>query len=140
MIGNVGGARPSPWDRNPVNRGKNAYANVAPHGATTRWTYTCPTGKKAYLVNAMVGMMRRAVAAPVGVFTVEIDVTCVDATAAQLMVLRSIDNSITKEQNAMIGASAPLVAGELISSFTTDASTGGTVEYISGAWLQEFDA
>ena len=138
-IGQINQGRPQPYDRNPVNRATNAFITAAPHGLTQRWIYTCPSLKKAFINNAFVAMMRRTVAAPASIITVEFDITFLDATGLVLVHLRSEDNTLSKQDRFGLGTVAPMVAGESASSFTADASTGGTVEYQTGAWIQEFD-
>src|SRR5574341_10171 len=130
------GARPQPIDRNSIARVQNYDATaVAPHGLTTRWTYTVPTGKKAAVRSLWVAFIRQAVAAPAGeVWAI------IGSGAGEPIWLFQNDNTAGATKSAAIGNAFELVAGETINGQTADASTGGNHRYSITAYLLEFDA
>jgi len=57
------------YDRNPIALLEHyGGSGVGPHGGTTRWIYTVPKNKKAYVESTLVEIVRRTVAAPIGTY------------------------------------------------------------------------
>lgn len=132
-------ARPFYIDRNPAN-GSQEYsaANVAPHAATTRFTYTVPAGKKAYLEAATAHARIQTVAAPGARRLVSVQKS-VAANMALLArrIYTNVANDQVDAQETQLGL---LGAGESINAITEDLSTGGGVDYYISLFRTEFDA
>lgn len=125
------------YDRNPTTLTTLAFAslNVAPHASTQRWTYTVPTGRKAYLSVARVALFRNAAAAPVG--NVEDYMVWQNVYPAQLEFFNNAAGAYLTDH---IPHSIIMLAGQNITAFSSDASTGGTVSHWIDAAAMEFDA
>lgn len=52
-------ARPQYYDRNAAGVAAAYEAGIGPHGATNRWTYTCPAGKVAYIESLYAYIVRQ---------------------------------------------------------------------------------
>lgn len=127
-------------DRNPLIGGATFDGPaVAPHALTQRATYTVPAGRSAF-VYSMLSMLRTAVAAPVGmhrVFSLAENIAGVPGIIAQQI----------SSANAALGTAAqsfppvrPLLrAGQSISAYTEDLSTGGAVSFVASLLWEEFD-
>lgn len=127
-------------DRNPivsalVYNGQN----VAPHALNERWGYTCPAGKRAHIELISINLMRTAVATTPNLAQawVQIDDMTVQAGFGQCMVL---GNVVGNEQHQTFGQFGWLTAGQSVSAYTADPSTGGTFAYYIAAQIVEFDA
>jgi len=72
----AGGARPAYYDRDPVMvNQESSLAALAPHGSTTRFTYTVPSGKKAYMEVSYADVTVITAAAPAGSKSVRLTYT-----------------------------------------------------------------
>lgn len=140
-VGHVQPSRANWYDRTPVSRAQ-AYASggTAPHGATTRWTYTCPSGKKAFLAAAHVQMIRITVAAPVGTSAVSVYYTPSGGSATTVCGGEMINNTVGGEFHESLAPQLAMLAGDVLLSQTSDISTGGTFDYVSTALVGEYDA
>lgn len=135
---------PSYYDRTyPVERvsgGKATLASssilggVGPHGATTRWSYTAPTGAAAQVENVQITYDRDAVAAPAGLTLVLVSLS----PAGYLVFLESVDNVVGSAHTVHLTDCGHLAPGETIACQTSDASTGGTNRYITSAHYREY--
>jgi len=135
-VGFPGGPRLEWYDRNPISQSISYVAgNVAPHSATTRATYTVPTGKKA-LIGGTQNLIRRAtVAGTVGEVLVEF-------IMPGLMVLIDIheNNTVGSQSKREISPNSLLLEGDLVQIETIDESTGGTMDYWLYMTVTEIDA
>lgn len=130
--------RVHPVERVPngnLTGGKNYVAGlVAPHGTTTRWTYTVPTGSAAQLENAMVGAYRDVAPGAAGEVVCNIDLS----PGGHLLRINVLGAAVGagKEQN--VGLCGFLLAGETATGQTSDASTGGSGQYSISIRYREF--
>lgn len=126
------------FDRNPIVADSNFSATIAPHVSTLRLSYTCPAGKKAFVQTAFVGMMRATVAAPVG----EVDwlIQHYDGSQAAIVaMIQTFDNVVGNPHIERVSFNIYLTAGQAIRFYSSDTSTGGTVNYNGQLSVVEFD-
>lgn len=134
-------ARPTYYDRNPVAKAFTYdAAAVAPHAQTTRWTYTVPAGKKAQLQTSTFMLERDAAAAPAGYTRSQIVYTPSGGGNFAIYVVEFVNAGVDANRSSNIGLGMTLLAGDQLISQTQDGSTGGSVAYVVGSTLQEFDA
>ena len=130
-------ARLQPWYQTNYDMFEEAYSGdgVAPHATTSRNTYTVPANRLAIVSNVHVSMCRATAASTVARFRAAIDVN----GDANLIMVWSRDNTIGPGYTEQLGETAILEAGDLLTQFTQDLSTGGTVDYRQGYIVAEFD-
>lgn len=134
-------ARAAPADRNPTSKGHTYQATgVAPHGATTRFSYTVPAGKKLVLEAAQNTALRATAAAPVGLYQSVALIVLIDANQPWLSYAWSLDNTVGARTAMNFAGPVSLLAGEQLITSTSDASTGGTVNYAAAVKGTEYDA
>jgi hypothetical protein len=134
-------ARPQFYDRNPAHDILTYEGNgVAPHAATQRDTYTVPTGKKAFIGAAEVEVVRQTAASTAGRATIYIRVTPYGGSGTVLIVVGTWKNAVGDDARLSIGQSICLYAGDVVDIYTSDGSTGGTVDYRGKVHLTIFDA
>jgi len=134
-------ARPAWYDRNPLTRWQTYIgSNVGPHAETTRWTYTVPAGKKA-TVELTYLYVRRA-SAPTTASQISVDVKFTPSGGSAATVVRA--ETFTAVTTDVISITNPIAmflgVGDVLAVTSSDASTGGTVNYILTAKITEFDA
>lgn len=135
------GARPAPIDRNATNKGHTySTAGVAPHGATTRFSYTTPAGKKFRIETAQATVIRATAAAPVGQYLAVVLCVLVDANQPWFVYAASLDNNVAARSYQNATGPIDLQATEQCITSTSDTSTGGTVNYTVAVKGTEYDA
>ncbi len=133
-----GQARPVYYDRNPLtNRISYVAGSVAPHGSTSRATYTVPTGRKAFVSLIQGELLRQTAAAPAG----DAQFIVRDLTGgAHYLTQDILTNGVGDKAQAVMGANMTMLAAEVIQILTGDGSIGGTFYYSITAQSVEFDA
>src|SRR5688572_27707461 len=121
MISNVGGARPTYVDRNPVNQSK-VYntAAVAPHGDTQRWVYTVPSGKKARINTVFTRWSRVTAGAPVGNVIAYIQQTPSGGSAGFVAVSEGAENTVRAAKTNALAGVGEFLAGDVLDGHTVD--------------------
>jgi len=124
------------YDRNP-NMTYQYYhgTGVAPHSVVARWSYTVPTGKKAFIESLLIMIQRTAVATSAGRFRGDIA-----ATYPAFMKVYNYGNVVGSGESRNQGYTGCLPSGFAVSAITEDLSTGGTVDYWLDMVFCEFDA
>jgi hypothetical protein len=141
MIGQVGASRPQYYDRTATpTMDQFGTSGAAPHASTVRWTYTVPSGKKAYLEWVNAWLRRVTAAAPVGRATSVINYTPSGGAAGSIVIARHINNAVDAVDRDGGSVGAFLGAGDVVNASTEDLSTGGTVDYLVVSKRAEFDA
>jgi len=135
-------ARPAWYDRNPESKILSYFDTVGPHSETERWSYTCPSGKKAMVEVLFTRAVRlEAATTPQNVFA---DIAFKPSGGVEKYILAAIipsaQNNVGDRDMATIAASLMLMPGDKIRAITADAGTGGTVQYLITVKLTEFDA
>lgn len=129
-------ARPMYWDRAPSQVSIGYYNTIAPAAYTTRWTYTVPAGRKAFIDSGSINVNRVTVAAPVGVARATIETPA----SSIILAVFATSNIAGDIQRASVGGSLLILAGTAIVGTTEDTSTGGTMLFAMFAHGVEFDA
>lgn len=134
-LGSLSAARPQYYDRNAASISGNYGATVGPHGATTRFTYTVPAGKKC-IAEAVFSSVTRATVATtaglVGIYAGTSTVRSVNIVTTNNTVPVCVQDKGTTQLTVYAGAT--------FTGVSSDASTGGTNEIIIQFNGTEFDA
>lgn len=114
-------------------------AAVAPAGFTTRWTYTVPSGRRAFIESIFALQYVAAASAPVGKVTAEILAT---SNTVQAILVSTLDGvgTLGTSKSANAGNSGVLIAADNLASQTADVGTGGSKDYKLSTVVTEFDA
>jgi len=129
-------ARKEWYDRNSLELSREYYGiGVAPHGYTTRWTYTVPTGKKLFVECALASVVRITAATTAGEATAYVYCRGIAVVKPLLHT-----NGVGDKDTMNIGRNAVMVGGGALNGGTGDASTGGTTNLRTTALGIEFDA
>lgn len=109
-------------------------ATIAPHGTTTRWTYTCPSNRAAEIEHVQTDWYRDGAAATASL------IFCFVLHSAGHTICRNDGSDAVLFSGHPSDASRPgyLVAGESIVGQTQDSSAGGTMRYSVSAGYREF--
>ncbi len=133
-------ARPAQYDRNASSSIQGDAAIYAPHGVTSRWTYTVPSGFKLFLEACSVSQQN--ITAP----TVAAQASIIIRITSGLVFMDPIRLDIltsgvttTINSNQVFGQ-VTLYAAEVLNVFTLNSSTGGTVLMASGSKGTQFAA
>lgn len=139
-LNNVFSGRPAFYDRNPLNVGTsfNAFA-VGPAGLTNHTTFTVPTGKKAYIPGVMAEQSRRTVATTMQTNLLGISAT-LSGNGIDLLQVTSFNNVVGDKVLGTLGLQLYALAGDVITTNSQDASTGGTVDQQYTLPIWQFDA
>jgi hypothetical protein len=105
---------------------------VAPHGETTRWTFTAPQGRPSLVYLIQTQATRAAVASAGWWYRADIKVN-------NTLVLRAMNiaNTVGAGDAKVLSQAIPLREFDVITAVTADASTGGSVDYTQTAVLIE---
>lgn len=124
------------YDRNPTTVTLiYSTRNVAPHASTSRGSYTVPQGKKAFVSNIYIELLRSAAATTVGVAY-----ALVQTLYTGLLVVSHEKNAVGDREWADRAADGLVGAGNSLEIRTADASTGGTIDYVVIVEVTAFDA
>ena len=129
--------RLQPWYQPNFTTSNQSYATsgVAPHGETTRWTYTVPAARIAQVMSINVQIVRDAAATTVGLCYAYIRV----AAASNIAFPYMKNNTLDAGRSATTGVSAMLTAGQTLVAVDADGSTGGTIAYFEDANIMEWN-
>ena len=133
-VANVFSGRPQAYDRNPLAISVDADLGlIGPHAITQRWSYTVPAARK-FQATSVFGRCQRATAAttPGRALTTVLD-------AGTLFTAAIYTNVAGDKDSAALGTGPFYAAGLLVRGYTSDASTGGTMDYTNSLRGVEFD-
>jgi hypothetical protein len=134
-------ARPAWYDRNPSIQVKNYSATeMFPHFITLRWSYTVPSGKKAFLELGDIEVVRAAAATTVGRVKAAITYTPSGGSEVNVIVVEIRTNGVGDRAGKTLGQAFVMSAGDSINAYTEDTSSGGSIDYYLSAKITEFDA
>jgi hypothetical protein len=134
-LASLSGARAAYYDRNATTVSGNYIATVGPHASTVRFTYTCPSGRKAYIEAATSHVLRATAATTAGGISVFIGTSTIRATDHWV-----VNNTVNYFERQVQATVITIYAGGVYSGTTNDGSTGGTVDYNLQMTGTEFDA
>ena len=133
--------RPFWYDRYPSSPVESYIKfNVAPHGLTSRWTYTVPPGRRAFIEILAVKVLRQTVADTVGIARADILIHITGVPTPRILSAFICTNVAGDTDRGEVGHSVILNAGEWIKGETSDSSIGGTCAYLLTLKVTEFDA
>ncbi len=136
---NVFTGRPNYYDRTPLAINQTAANGVGPHAFTTRYTYTVPTGRKAW-IEAQIAEVDRLTAATTAA-RVEADVEVVTAGPTTDFLYCMFNNNVVGTLDKIVmGQAGMLIAGGQLIGADEDLSTAGTVNFGETSRATEFDA
>jgi hypothetical protein len=121
-------ARPAFYDRNAASAVQTYLAQVSPHSATTRWTYTVASGKKLNVEVTPCRILRLTVATVSGLLAEEITLTS-GASALVMLSNYVTDNTLNVPYLKDSSASYTMYAAESLAAISLDSSTGGIVQF-----------
>lgn len=114
-------------------------AAVAPHGLTTRWTYTVPAGRFCIVELMRVFLLRETVAAPAAVAAALVTYTPSGGAAGFICNAQLLDNTVGAKEKENWGSELRLQAGDVLQGQTVDGSTGGTLRLHANFVGTEYD-
>jgi hypothetical protein len=127
-----------PYDRDPEIVIKDyEKTSSGPHAATTRWSYTVPKGKKAYLESAYVKLIRRTAATTAGWAVFYVGYTGANSSG-NIMKAVMITNNIGDTDKDRLAGPLLMEEGDGLCAQSQDLSVDGLIGYISGAKITEF--
>jgi hypothetical protein len=133
-------ARPAYYDRNATGTFLVYSAVTGPHAATTRFSSTVASGKKAFVELSHAYYDRQTVAAT-GLNTVAwVRIASTTATYASLIFVRTDTATVGPLVDRVTSGQVTIYAGESIEGVTIDGSTGGTCNYYISSKITTFDA
>ena len=97
---------------------------LAPHAATSRWSYTVPSNKLALITYLQAAVNRFGAPTAAGIYQTEIRVG-----TSTFLIVRNWRSDVGVRDPAYIPHPIELAAGQSINAQTVDTSTGGTVTY-----------
>lgn len=106
-----------------------AAGGIAPHGLTTRWTYTVPVSKIAVIELIMVNILRDGASAAPSSVQGRIEYTPSGGALGQLLTAEIVTGVLGDKDGKVWGGQLWLYAGDVLQCRTFDASTGGTMTY-----------
>ena len=140
-VGSLAAARPAYYDRNATSQTITYSAVVAPHADTLRATYTTPAGKKAYVEAAAVYIRCETAPTIAGRNVGVVRITDVSANLIDIARIDKLSKTVASNSYAVTSTTMPTIyAGETMTIRTIDFSTGGSVDYVIGAKVTQFDA
>lgn len=134
-------SRPPWYDRNSVTYAFSGTAlNAAPHGTTSRATYTVPANRKAMLEFTTNYIQRVTAAAPNG--TIGAFVNLLPATGGGIFAMQNflISNTVLQIVTENSEQQAVMIEGDYLSITDYDDSTGGTATIATSVKITEYDA
>jgi len=133
----VTGAERPPWyDRNPIRRQLSYVGSaIAPHGLTSRASYTVPTGKRAYIQSMECALACSETVTQFGRTRCMIYVE----SNPVLGIYQSLERLLYESHEA-VGESGEIQAGETIQIYTYDSDGDGNYDYMGMIHMIEFNA
>ena len=142
-VSSLGVARPAYYDRNATTS-QSTYATVGtgaigPHANTQRFSYTVPAGKLAYVENMFAWAGRATAPTVTGDIAAFHQFVTTDTTSGVQWYDLINSAPVGTKTSAILTSSGMLGPGDIARAYTSDASTGGTVNYILNAKYTVFD-
>jgi hypothetical protein len=132
-------ARLQPWYQPDFIVIENVYAanNVAPHAATTRWTYTTPASRIAQCTDAFCSIIRSAAPSAAGV-TIN-SVRSGAASPSYILCVQEITVVVGVQNKQNVGTNIIRSPAQKITCVTRDLSTDGTYDYVATATVMQYN-
>ena len=124
------------YDRAPLVITKvYATTNVAPHGLTSRWTYTVPANRKCIVESAIAYLIRYTNSTLTDIAWISISDGGTYISLAEV-----VNATFGTTGQGQVGGTIVYTAGTVITGQTQDASGNGTFNYFACLKGTEFDA
>jgi hypothetical protein len=133
-------SRAAYYDRNTVEKWSSLGAVDAPHGSTTRLTYTVPSGKKAYGEVCLVYIERATAASVLGTCYSLLRYTPNGGSVGDILRALLFNNTIRAMDRQQANNIGLLSAGDVVTALTSDSGTDGTITNVITFKAAEFDA
>lgn len=132
-------SRAAYYDRNPLKVSQfQDHSSLAPSGMTQRWTYTVPAARKCQVDGLIASMFRQSVGAPVG--ESEVMINLVGTATGPFVMDIDVQNNVVGGLGYLSNSGGPiLLTGDIISCYSRDLSTGGTIAYTTSFHGIEYD-
>ncbi len=117
-----------------------AAAGVAPHGFTSRWSYTVPVQRQGYAEVLACHIFRDAAAGAAAQVLNFINYTPSGGAVTRPVEAAMANLALGGRDVVNWGSHLWLKAGDNFECFTADASAAGTVRYITSLVATEYDA
>lgn len=129
------------YDRNPITGG-NSFATgaIAPHGSTTRSSYTVPANRNAMYEYGTAWIARITAAGVPLLYEAFIFQTLSGGSNAICPDCRSLSNVVLNEVLVNATPQAVLLAGQSLNTGDLDLSAGGTCSFFAAFKYTEYDA
>ena len=140
-LSSLASARPAYYDRNATS-GSIAYqgTSIAPHADTQRATVTLASGKRAFLEATSLIYIRATAATAATFVYASASLIPSGGTGVGYLLVPQINNTVGTVSNISLGGSLTIGAGDVLSLYTSDTSTGGTYNYYLAIKYTQFDA
>lgn len=138
-VGHLQVTRPEWYDRhaNPVTK---SAAATGPVGVTQLWTYTVPSGKKAYCDLVLSTAYRGQIATATGIVQCLVDYAAVSGGGAALLTDIRMDANINgASERQLVGQFGIVVAGDIFTATVVDPCTGGSTTLRCTLKATEYD-
>lgn len=113
---------------------------VAPHAATSRWTYTVPAAKRGLITILEASVVRDVAPTTAGLANAYIQLTPSGGAATFLLLASNAGGSVNDGRALALGCQLWLEAGDKLEALTSDASTGGSHQFVLTLAATEFTA
>ena len=129
------------YDRNPESLVKGYDSpSLAPHSVEVRWSYTVPKGRKAIVEGLFVKLIRRTTATTEQLASCHVDFIEKDGGANPAVLKAVIVTNLVGDIDKDVLEGLVMYEGDYISGATQDLSEGGTIAYMTGCKITEFEA
>lgn len=137
-VGSFAVARPNYYDRNASGVSGQYSNDLAPHATTTRFTSTCPAGKKYITEGWYLSSWRISAATAVG--SVENFLTFQTASGGgRIIEAQYVNNTLYYREVYSGGTNITLYPSDYIVFTTADGSTGGQIRISCNVKFTSFD-
>jgi len=134
-------ARPAWYDRNSTTSvGGYQGTGVAPHAATNRLNVVVSSGKKVVAETIQLRVERATAATTAVRPTIYCELTPSGGSATRILEAAIRGNNVGDKDNVSLGQNITLNAGDALTFYTVDGSTGGTCDLSIMIKFTIFDA
>lgn len=129
------------YDRNSKTTIMNySGQNIPPHAAATRWVYTVPAKRKAFVELVELKIMRWTAASAAAWAFAALHYIPSGGVDSPLFDAWLMDTAVGVRENITVGQSMLMFEGDQIYATTGDVSPDGSIFYFITAKITEFDA
>lgn len=115
------------------------WATYSPHASTLRYTYTVAADRLLVLKSAMIQLLRRTTPSASGFIYAALQIRKTGVGDTSVIVLRMNNGAIGGSKELSIPINVRLEPGDRVRFYTSDSSTGGTVDFQLTVNSEEYD-